>query len=210
MFKTKLIASACASALMVLAATTPVASAATEGWMINGALLTGTKALATTAATEENWQFSAAGVVATCTGATVNSSSPQIKAVAGGAAASVEFGGCSVNEHCTMPTTIRTQPVVVEFTLDGALADKAVFTPRTKNVFTTFDFTGAECALLGEQEITGKFSVLAPTGQDESTKQAVKAAVAVGSGELKDGSAGIEVRGSVLERLASGETWSFL
>jgi hypothetical protein len=206
--KAKLIKTVCLAALALSALTSTTASAATAGWMVNGTLLTGSKAL-TTAAVDEEWQLNAAGVTIRCAGTNVTATGPEIVAPNKGAAKSVTFNGCSTNEHCKVPISISTLPILTEATLDGALAVKELIKPETKTTFATILFEGALCALEGVQPVSGRASVLAPTGQDERTLQLYKA-TAIEAGELKAGSNTATLNGSSLIKLANGEPWSFL
>ncbi len=207
MSKIKLGIVAFAAVLVFSAVASSMASAATAGWMVNGALLSGSKPLATTAKVEQAGILEGANFKITCTGETLNGVSPTITSPAKGSATSLEFTGCSGEEPCSIEgTTIKTVPISVEATLDGALAAKATFTPQTKNTFATIHFIGPSCALLGVQPVTGTQEVLAPEGQDERTLQLIKA---IGS-SLKVGSSPATLLGSALLKLASGETWSFL
>jgi hypothetical protein len=212
MSKVKLITMACVAALALSAFASASASAATAGWMVKGTMLSGSKALATTAAVHEFGKLKAAGVTIECKGGTLNGIAPEIKSPNLGAAKSLEFTGCkSITANCEIsPEKINTVPLLAEATLEGALAVKVLFKPETKNTFTTVEYTGALCALQGVQPVTGKATVSAPTGQDERTLQQLNANVTETSGELKVGSSPAELKGVALLRLASGEPWSFL
>jgi hypothetical protein len=208
MSKAKPLITACLLVLALSALTPAVASAATAGWMVNGTLLAGSRALSTTAAVEEEWQVQAAGVSIKCSGSIVNAMSPEIVAPNRGAAKSVTFNGCSANANCKVPTSISTLPILTEATLDGTLAVKEVIKPETKTPFATLLLEGELCALDGVQPVTGKASVLA-SGHEERTLQQFHATTEV-AGELKIGSSSASLTGSSLVRLASGEPWSFL
>jgi hypothetical protein len=209
MSKTKLIMSAFVAVLAFSALASASASAATAGWMVNGKLLSGSAALATTAKVDEKAKLSAAGVEIECTGENLNGVAPQITSAASGSATSLIFTGCvSKTATCTLgTTTIGTVPVIAEATLDGALGVLATFSPKTKTTFTTIEYLGANCALEGIQPVTGKAVVLDPTGQDEATSQLIKVTSA---STLKVGSSAATLTGSALLKLASGEPWSFL
>jgi hypothetical protein len=209
MSKAKPIITVCLSMLTLSALTSTAASAATAGWMVNGTLLTGSKALSTTAAVDEIWRLEAAGITITCSGTNINSTGPEILAPNKGAAKSVTFNGCSANANCSAPISISTLPILAEATLDGTLAVKEIIKPETGSTFTTIQFEGALCALEGVQPIKGKASVLA-SGHEEHTLQEFHSTVTKGSGELKIGSIAAELNGASLIRLASGESWSFL
>jgi hypothetical protein len=213
MSKKKSTTAACLGMLTLASLVTT--SPATAQWMVGGATLGGTetKALAKTAAVDENMTFKFAGVTLTCQGERVNAVTPQIEASGEmSSASSLEFTQCSASENCQIPTTIATIPVLVHAALDpgDTKAVLATILPKTKTTFTTIKFEGEKCALLGTQPVTGKAKVLIPAGQEELAKQLVEAKVTAGSSELKVGSSAAEIKGSALVRLVSGATWSFL
>jgi hypothetical protein len=105
--------------------------------------------------------------------------------------------------HC------RIYPILTEATLDGTLAVKESIKPETGTEFVTISLEGELCALEGLQSVSGKASVLAPTGQDERTLQQYNA-INAAEGELKIGGKTALIKGSSLIKLASGESWSFL
>jgi hypothetical protein len=211
MSKAKLITTVCVGALALSAFASTTSAMA--NWMVNGTNLNGTRALATTARVDEESLVKFGGNVAVrCHGETLNEVNIQIEsATEMGASSKLEFTGCSANENCTVPTTISTEPVLVDVTLDGPLAIWATFLPKTKTIFATIPLEGEKCALAGNVVIIGKAKMLVPTGQDERTLQLLVANVTEGSGELKT-SLGLaaELKSSALLRLASGESWSFL
>lgn len=182
---------------------------ATASWMVNGTLLTGTEAVAT-ASVDEVPKLTAAGVTISCTSSVVGATGAVITAPDKGSAASAEFFECSANQLCSITKTIGTVPVIVTSTLAGSKAVSESITPKTKTVFATIKFEGAECALLGVQPVTGKVKAEAPTGQTESAHQLFNLNVSEATGELKVGSSAAEMKAASLFSLASGESWSFL
>jgi hypothetical protein len=210
MSRLKLTITICAEALIIAAFASIPASAVTAGWMVKGAALTGTKALASTAAVDENWLLKSAGVTISCNGSTVNGIGPEIQAPHGGMTTKIELNGCSANENCAVTQTIGTTPLAIEFTLDGTSAALATFLPKTKTSLATIEMKGEQCAVLGVQNVTGKVHALLPTGQEEGTLQRVKVNVPESSGEVKVGSSAGEIKGSALPQLATHEPWSFL
>jgi hypothetical protein len=209
MSRMKLIMSAFVAVLAFSALVSGSAPAATAGWMVNGKLLSGTAALATTAKVDEKAKLVADGVEIECTGETLNSVAPQIASPTSTSATSLIFTGCrSATSTCTLGSaTIGTVPVIAETTLDGALGITATFSPKTKTTFATFEYVGASCALEGIQFVTGKMVMLDPTGQDEAASQLIKATSA---STLKVGGSSATITGSALLKLATGEPWSFL
>jgi len=186
------------------------ASAATPGWMVSGTTLSGSEALATTAAVDENAQLTASGVTIECTGKNLNGLSPKIEAGSMGSVTSLIFTGCkALGTTCTIESTeIGTVPVLAEATLEGSLGVKVVFSPQSGTIFATIKYLGASCALLGLKPVTGKASVSAPTGQDEQVLQQIVANTA--SGELQVGSASATLKGKALLKLATSSPWSYL
>jgi hypothetical protein len=206
MFKVKLGIAAFTAMLVLGAAVSNAAFAATAGWMVKGAMLSGSKALATTAKTEGNIVLHSTAFVITCSGENVNMTNPSISSPSMGLAG-LEFTKCEGAPPCTISgTTIKTVPLLLEATLDGESAVKAVFTPETKVTFATVEFNGPTCSLLGVQPITGSQEILAAQGQSEMTLQLFQA---VGT-TLKVGAAPAALLGRFLLKLASGEPWSFL
>jgi hypothetical protein len=195
-------------ALSALAAS--AASAATAGWMVNGATLSGSKVLATTAKTDEPAKLIASTLTITCNGATLNGGSPTISSPSMGSATFLEFTSCVATEPCELVgSTIRTLPLLSETTLEGALATTTIFKPQTGTTFSTFAITG--CAAEGNIAVNGQDKVLSPEGQDENTLQLIKSITKEASKELFVGSkTAATLEGSALLKLANGERWSFL
>jgi hypothetical protein len=202
-----------ASVLSALASS--AASAATVGWMVNGTLLSGAAALASTATTDEPYRLAwDAGNEIACNGSTLNSVAAEIKSLQTGGMSSLEFNECkAISDVCRLagqPTTIGTVPLLLEATQEGALAAIIGFKPKTTTNFLTVKYEGPECAMEGILDFTGRIAMLGPTGQDESTLQLLESITTEASGELKMGSFGVSLKGSALLKLASGEPWSFL
>jgi hypothetical protein len=210
MSRMKLILSAFAAVFALGAFATSVASA-TAGWMVNGTLLSGSKALATTAKTDENAKLSGAGLVITCSGATLNSTSPQITSPNKGSASKLEFTSCVAAAPCALAkSTITTLPVSSETTGESASATTTIFKPTTGTTFSTIAVEGETCAAAGNVVINGQEKVLSPEGQVENTLQLIKSITAEASKELFIGKTAASLSGSSLLKLASGERWSFL
>jgi hypothetical protein len=211
MSKARQIMVVCAGVLALSAFASATASAVTAGWMVNGTMLTGSAALATTAAVDQEGVLEGGGVKITCIGKTLNGIAPEIKASNKGAAGNLEFTECSAAEPCKIATkTIKTLPILVEATLEGVLAVVATFKPEVGTIFTTLKFEGTECSLSGTTPIKGSAQVLAPTGQDERTLQLINAITTAASNTLLLGSSPASLSGSALLQLAHGELWSFL
>lgn len=213
MSKVKMIAAVLIAAFALSALVSASASAA-AGWMVNGTLLSGSAALASTAAVEKPGTLTAAGVTIECTSSTLHSIESEIKSPNTNAIRSVEYSGCSsVTASCALAGgtgVIATLPFTGEVTLSGSSGVVDTFTPKTKSLFATIGYEGEICALKGVQPVTGKAKILAPTGQEERTVQQASSLVTEASGELKVGSAPASIVGTVLSKLASGLPWSFL
>jgi len=204
------IAAACAAAL-VLGALAEAPAAFASGWMVGGASLSGSEKLRTTAKVDEKVVVKGAGVTIACEGSTINALAPQLESPNKASATSIEFTGCEPAAPCHLSSsTVKTEPVIAEATLEGALAYTAVVKPKAGTLFTTVTIEGSECSLEGSQPITGQAKALAPTGQMERTLQSIESITREASGELKAGSSSISVTLSVLGGTASGKPWSLL
>jgi hypothetical protein len=186
------------------------ASAATAGWMVNGALLSGSKALATTAKTDESFKLTGAGLTITCSGSTVSSLAPEISSPSMGTFLLV-FVECIAVPPCFLIVTgIRTVTILTETTLQGSQATVTTLKPKTGTTFSTFAVEGETCAAAGNVAVNGQAKILAPEGQIENTLQLQKAITTEASKELFIGKTAASLSGSALLKLASGERWSFL
>lgn len=198
----------------LVAAMWPQASAAEPGWMVKGSKLMGTKALAATAAVDEEFELEFSELFVHCSGSTVNSVNPRINGATGMAdASSLEFTKCQANTVCklakSMEEKITTLPILIDLTLDGSLAVKGRILPTSPSKILAFlEFEGPEC-IFGGGPITGTASFLMPTGQTERTSQLLYWA-SEDKEELKIGGFPAAIRGGWLERLANSETFSFL
>ena len=209
--KIRMMVVACMAVLACGAVVSASASAAAPGWMVNGKNLTTTKALATTAAVDEVGILKFSTITITCKGGTLNGVAPILEPGNMASASSLEFTECQTSgPPCSVVSTIKTEPILGEATLEGSLAVVATLKPRSGTKFTNIDFIGTECALEGLQPVTGQAKVLAPTGQDERTLQLINAISTETSGELKVASSPASLKGSALLKLQSGEPWSFL
>lgn len=204
---TKQLLAVCITASVLGALAPASASAKTPGWMVDGTLLSGSKALATTAKTDEVGIIVAGGVTTQCSGE-AHGISPQIESVNKGSAGGFVFTDCSSSTpSCTLSNkTVTTEPVTIEATLEGSLAALATLAPKTGTLWARIEYVGEECALAGVQPVTGKEKIESPAGQREQTVQQGIAQ----SGEIFVGSSVASVKGSALLKLANPEPWSFL
>lgn len=190
------------------------ASAATAGWMVNGATFTGTAALATTAAVDRPFELKASEVEVQCAN-TLYYENPTINGATESASfAAAEFTGCRGTQVCPLGakqgTTVKTLPISIALTLQGASVIKGVFLPKnTSKLFATIEFGGSECSFAGVSGISGSEGFLTLTGHSEGARQLLEA-YTLQSGELKLASSAAVLSGAVLLKLASGLPFSFL
>jgi hypothetical protein len=200
--------------LAISAMASSLAMAAGEGWLIKGTLLLGTAALATSAFVDEEGVLSFGSTTIKCSSSTLNGTSPQIESPNKGSATSLIFTSCSVTSsgECklTSGTSIATLPITTEVTLDGPLAVRGVFKPKTATTFATIKLEGANCAETGKIPVKGTAAWLAPTGQDERTLQLLSVNVTAASKEFELGNTAASFKESVLYRLVSSLPWSFM
>jgi hypothetical protein len=177
---------------------------ASAGWFVEGSELTGSAALATTAAVDKTFVLTGGGLNLECSGS-LSSTNPQIAAPAKLTAASITFSGCkTTNANCEVPATVTTGPVSSELAELTYPEDKAVFTPKTGTLFATVKYTGEKCAIAGNKPLSGKATTTLPTGQEEKVTQELKANTSVGSSELLIASSAAELTGAALLKLTSG------
>jgi hypothetical protein len=211
------------AALTLSAATASVASAAGDWYVAGTALGAGaTRALATVATIDKNAVLSVpklSELKVTCTG--LEGASPEIVATNEGKAAELKFTNCSVTHPTTcalenQPTTISTVAVKATVATKGT-EDRVTFSPAAGETFVSVTFTEKEavlCALAGTYNVKGSVTVGAPTGQTESTLQAIEglnltenSSLALSKGATNN-KAYIE-GGKALLKLKSEEKWSF-
>jgi hypothetical protein len=192
------------------------ASATTVGWMVNGTMLSGSQALATTAAVDSPFVTTLAGVITiTCTGGTLNGVAPQISSPSSGSASSAIFTGCGTGSSpCVLAGqnaggTIGSLPVTSEVTLEGTSAVVGTIKPAGSQ-FGTIALTGSKCSLTGVTSSKGEIVVEGPTNQGESTLQLSSAVTTAASGDLKIGAAAASLTGAALFKLANSDTFSYL
>ena len=150
MSRMKLVMSACLAVLAFSALVSSAASAATAGWMVKGTLLSGTKALATTAAVDKEGILSGASLTIKCTGSTLDGTAPTITSPAMGLVGSLTFLGCKATAPCKLTTTsLSTVPLLTETTLEGTAATVTKFKPESGTIFSTFAVEGETCAAEG-------------------------------------------------------------
>ena len=183
------------------------------GWS-TGKVLSGSKALATTAAVDETSRLVGGGFSLKCTGTILKGVAPEIISSSMGSATSLIFTTCaSTTTNCELSPAdkeISTVPLLSEVTLEGALGAKGTAVPKTGSIITTIKFEGEKCSGAGVKAITGSVISSAPTDQDERTLQLHSINTTASEGTLKFASGAATLTGSVLLKLASGEPWSYL
>jgi hypothetical protein len=133
------------------------AAPASAGWFIEGEALSGSAALATTAAVEEPFLLEGAGLNAECAGSVVESTKPEIKS-SNRMATNLLFTACKTgNEGCTTPTTLGTVPLLAELTEQAVSDEEAKFRPETGTLISTIKLSGEKCAVAGNKPVTGAF-----------------------------------------------------
>jgi hypothetical protein len=184
-----------------------IVAPAFAGWFVNGEELSGSAALATTAAVDKPFLLEGGGMNMECTGP-LTGASPELTGPAKLTASSITFSGCKTsNANCTVPTTLATLPLVAEATEQTYPEDKALFTPKTGTIFATIKFAGEKCAVAGTKPVTGRATIVLPAGQSERTLQEIR--VDTPSEELRLGSSAATLKGTVLLGTAGRAPWSF-
>jgi hypothetical protein len=189
-----------------------VASSASAGWFVEGEELSGSAALATTAATAEATKLSFKGVTTECDGSNLNAVSPQVEGSNKMSAASLTFTGCSASgEGCSLlGSQVGVSSVVAETTAQGTAEVEAIFAPKTGSTFTTIKFTGSKCPIANENiPIKGHVTTTVPTGREEDASQGFLADVSEASGELTAGGSKASFTSDILWTLASGKEWAW-
>jgi hypothetical protein len=201
---------------MAVSALTASAASASQ-WYVGGKALSGSTGLAEATKVEESISFTMVAYNAkiTCTSASLEGESKSKLAdiIAPGSIAiqSLVLKGCAMSSpaHCSVPTEIETDPLTGQLALGTSPGDTVALGMKG-NTFVTFDIEGATCALVGEKPMAGKFTLLAPTGQEELAEQTL---TAQGSNEKPAGTtmAGFPVylSGKLKVKLASASKWSF-
>lgn len=196
--------------LVAAALSAMAASSAQAGWLVLGSLLVGSTAISPTVVIDKRTVAIFSSIEVECTGLALKGGtiSEPDKFLIG----SLEFSGCAVLKptSCTLEGgKVNTLPVEGLATLDGLLATKAKVEPENgSELFATFKFSGSSCTLSGKQAIVGTSEILVPTGRDERLSQLFNSLQET-AGELKVGSAEMQVTGSSLLRLENDMTWSF-
>jgi hypothetical protein len=172
MSQAKLVTITCIAALAFTAFASATATAATAGWMASGNLLTGSAAILETTEPLSLYEFVSTSTTIICSSLMLKNSS--LAAPNKLSVESMVFLLCAAAFPCGIANSrITTTPLTGEATLEGNLAAKILVKPSTGTLLSTVEFVGSGCTLQGVQPITGRLSLLAPTGQDEKVVQQI-------------------------------------
>ena|SRR5579871_791044 len=212
MSRTRLALVAFLVALALAAMGSSSALAVTAGWMLNGTMLSAegrtSAALATEVAVDNEFQLSGGGLEVGCE--TVLFDNGTIKETNDLLFERILFNKCNTQtQNCAVPTAIGFVPVLLEFTLDGALNVKAIGKPETGTTIETIKFSGEACSVAGVKSATGEIEFLVDEGQEERTHQLLLVAQPA-NGLLKFNSNPASLSGDALILLANDKPWSFL
>jgi hypothetical protein len=200
--------------LVVVMAFSAVASASASAavWHVGGSELVGSASLApATKMVEEVRLEWYGGAMIRCTGVELKGAS--IAAPGGGSAEHLVFKGCAFTSgNCSLKgTTIESKSLALTAALGGSgPEDTLVVKPASGKVLAEFTLTGASCARAGLYDLTGKVTLVLPSGREELVEQEVSMRTSAVSEELRlDGETGVSLKGAVKAELASGKAWSF-
>jgi hypothetical protein len=193
------------------------ASSATAEWFVNGTkLATGqTAALAPTAPVDETSTFNIPGIDITiaCSGPNLLLHEGALRGPSSYIVGEQTWDGCAVTPpgNCSVsPNSISSTPVIGTVTTGASPQDKVTFAPQTKKAIAVIPFSGALCALSGEEPIDGSFTQKLPVGQTESESQIFEDLGSVENNSLQLAGDKVYVeKGKQLVKLASGQKWSF-
>ena len=177
MSKVKLAAAVGFAALMLSMVGAASASAGAMNWFVNGTeLKTGEKAvLSNTATVDSPAVLNVPGLTLKITCASLSGTSAELVGAAAGEkvtgqAQALIFEGCSEISPsvCKLKTPkVTTEPVLALVLLVATHSLPLVsvlFQPETGNTFATLTFEGSKCSFSGEQGVSGRVLVSAPTG----------------------------------------------
>lgn len=214
MSRLKYLIAACGMLLVVVTSASSQAFAAEAGWMVNGTQLTGTVAVSTTAAVDQEFEATSGEVKVNCKPKLWGWINKILVAAKKAATAILAIDQCGGNTICQLAATmngiIQTLPVQIDLTLDGVSGVKGrILATNTSQLLATIAFEGAECSFAGVNGISGTQGILMPTGQSERSSQLTQF-VTETPGELKLAFSAMTLKGASLTRLASGASFSFL
>lgn len=197
------------------------AAMAAGSWFVAGTKLPvgGEVGLAATAVVDSPTVLNEAAesIKITCTGSSVDNEDDLVRSPEKEFIRSVKYLGCSelTPSHCTVETTIETETeagrgiLILAFTISPSTVGK-IFSPESGSTLAVIGFAGTTCAVAGEKPLNGSVTLHAPSGQIESTLQAVEDQGSVENNSLRvAGHPAFLEGGRVLLKLASGSRWSF-
>jgi hypothetical protein len=200
--------------LVVVMAFSAVAAsgASAASWRVGGSELVGSASLAPAVKMVEEVRLEwYGGAMIRCAGVELKSAS--IVAPSGGSAEHLVFKGCGfISGSCSLKgTTIESRSLVLAAALGGSGPEDAlVVKPASGKVLAEFTLTGASCARAGVDDLTGKVTLVLPSGREELVEQEVSMRTSAAGEELRlDGETGVSLKGAVKAGLVSGKAWSF-
>lgn len=190
--------------------------ASASQWYVGGKALSGSTGLAEATKVEESISFTLVAYNAkiTCTSASLEGEKGKLADIIAPGSIGIEslvLKGCAMSSpaNCSVPSVIESDPLTGQLALGTAPEDTVTLASKGY-VFMTFEIKGGTCAIAGEKPMAGKFTLLAPTGQDEEVEQTL---TAQGSGEKPAGTtmAGspVYLSGKLKVKLSSASLWSF-
>jgi hypothetical protein len=195
------------------------APASAAGWFVAGTKLTGSSALASTAAVEEYTTLTIGNQIRiVCTGAGLGAEESYIGASTSGMANSLAFGKCGVTEPSSgcklegQPINLRTYPLTLTASAMTGSSVKLLWQPLTKHPFLALPFaeTNTTCIYNDLQPVGGSVAMLAPKGGEESMAQLVESLGSFENNSLETGGARDYFEsGRYYLKLASSSKWSF-
>jgi hypothetical protein len=200
--------------LVVVMAFSAVAAggASAAAWRVGGSELVGSASLAPATKMVEDVRLEwYGGATIVCTGVELKGAS--IAAPSGGSAEHLVFKGCAfISGNCSLKgTSIESKSLALTAALGGSgPEDTLVVKPASGKVLAEFTLTGASCARAGVYDLTGKVTLVLPSGREELAEQEVSMRTSAASAELRlDGETAVSLKGAVKAELASGKDWSF-
>jgi hypothetical protein len=219
MFRVKatLAISSVALACLILVST---AGSAYAGWLVSGAELKSSAALATANGVEAPVILSipAVGVTVLCTGNTFGTLGAEIVGTNTLKARDLAFESCETvipETGCALEETsenITTDPVLAVTTLGSKSPDARItFSAQTKKTLASIDFASANtCAFNSEEPLKGSVALDLPSGQTEEAAQALQGLGSVENNSLEVGTSKAYIEGCpVYIKLSSGSKWSY-
>jgi hypothetical protein len=200
------------AAFVVSALLASSASATTPQWIVEGkALAVGaTEEIASTTTVSETFSFqlTVAGVLFKTECKTMTLPKSFIKGESTREDKSFEMGNCSLAagpKTCSVPATMALEPLTS--TLEGTAGSfKLKFAPKEGTKVMTLVFSGAECPIAGNHEVTGTMSCNYPGVETEQKNHVLEFSLTSGT-ELKTGGAKVLLTGKDEFWLVTNKKW---